>query len=104
MFHYHIHILFLYNNNIVKKYYDNPLSTFSQKHCQEFAGFFASCNQCKRASIMEEKSPLKRALDLSTNKIVSAFAGAGKTFALSKRYCKIIDEFTKENLQKPKSK
>jgi len=52
---------------------------------------------------MKEESPLKRALDLSTNKIVSACAGAGKTFALSKRYCKIIDEFTKLNLHKPKS-
>jgi len=51
----------------------------------------------------EKKSPLKRALDLSSNKIVSACAGAGKTFALSKRYCKIIDEFTKHNLQKPKN-
>jgi len=54
---------------------------------------------------MEEKTPLKRALDLSTNKIVSACEVffAGKTFALSKRYCKIIDEFTKHNLHKSKN-
>jgi ATP-dependent exoDNAse (exonuclease V) beta subunit len=51
---------------------------------------------------MEEISPLQRALDLSTNRIVSACAGAGKTYALSKRYCAIIDEFTKHNLNKPK--
>ena len=48
------------------------------------------------------KSPLKKALDLSTNKFVSACAGAGKTFALSKRYCKILDEFTGQNLNKSK--
>ncbi len=54
-------------------------------------------------AIMKEKSPLQRALDLSTNRIVSACAGAGKTYALSKRYCKILDEFTRQNLQKPKS-
>ncbi len=52
---------------------------------------------------MAETTPLQRALDLSTNKIVSACAGAGKTYALSKRYCAIIDEFTKHNLKKPKS-
>jgi len=52
---------------------------------------------------MKEESPLKLSLDLSKNKIVSACAGAGKTYALSKRYCKILDEFTKYNLQKPKS-
>ncbi|MDP8314902.1 MAG: UvrD-helicase domain-containing protein [Candidatus Celaenobacter antarcticus] len=52
---------------------------------------------------MEEKTPLKRALDLSTNKIVSACAGAGKTYALSKRYCKILDEFTKHNLKRTKN-
>ncbi|MBC8382452.1 MAG: UvrD-helicase domain-containing protein [Candidatus Cloacimonetes bacterium] len=52
---------------------------------------------------MNNKSPLKRSLDLSKNRIVSACAGAGKTYALSKRYCKILDEFTAQNLQKPKS-
>ncbi|MBN2018012.1 MAG: UvrD-helicase domain-containing protein [Candidatus Cloacimonetes bacterium] len=52
---------------------------------------------------MEETSPLQRALNLSTNRIVSACAGAGKTYALSKRYCAIIDEFTKYNLKKPKN-
>lgn len=52
---------------------------------------------------MEEMSPLQRALDISTNRIVSACAGAGKTYALSKRYCAIIDEFTKHNLKKPKN-
>jgi len=40
-------------------------------------------------------SLLKRVLDLSSNKFVEACAGAGKTFALSKRYCAILDEFTK---------
>ncbi|MCP4726773.1 MAG: UvrD-helicase domain-containing protein, partial [bacterium] len=40
-------------------------------------------------------SLLKRVLDLSCNKFVEACAGAGKTFALSKRYCAILDEFTK---------
>jgi len=33
---------------------------------------------------------------------VSACAGAGKTFALSKRYCKILDKFTKQNSNKLK--
>ena len=51
---------------------------------------------------MQKLSPLKRALDLSTNKFVSACAGAGKTYTLSKRYCKILDEFTKQNIGKPK--
>ncbi|HHE39019.1 MAG TPA: hypothetical protein ENL20_10680, partial [Candidatus Cloacimonetes bacterium] len=52
---------------------------------------------------MQTQSPLKKSLDLSTNKFVSACAGAGKTFALSKRYCKILDEFTKQNLSRQKS-
>lgn len=42
--------------------------------------------------------PLEQALDLSTHKFVQASAGAGKTFALSKRYCAILDEFTRQNL------
>ncbi|MBT7468883.1 MAG: UvrD-helicase domain-containing protein, partial [Candidatus Cloacimonetes bacterium] len=42
---------------------------------------------------MTNKTPLARALDLTTNKFVSACAGAGKTFALSKRYCQILDSF-----------
>ena len=48
-------------------------------------------------------SPLKRALDLSTNKFVSACAGAGKTFALSKRYCAILDDFAVDNADKTNS-
>ena len=52
---------------------------------------------------MNNQTPLKRALDLTTNKFVSACAGAGKTYALSKRYCKILDDFTKQNTGKPKS-
>ena len=44
---------------------------------------------------MINETPLAKALDLSTNKFVSACAGAGKTFALSKRYCQILDSFAK---------
>ena len=51
---------------------------------------------------MNGKSPLEKSLDLATNKFVSACAGAGKTFALSKRYCKILDDFTKRNAEKTK--
>ncbi len=42
-------------------------------------------------------SLLNRILDLSCNKFVEACAGAGKTFALSKRYCAIIDDFIEKN-------
>jgi ATP-dependent exoDNAse (exonuclease V) beta subunit len=47
----------------------------------------------------EQPSSLKRALDLSCNKFVQACAGAGKTFALSKRYCAILDDFARQWLE-----
>lgn len=52
------------------------------------------------------ESPLNQSLDLNCNKFVEASAGAGKTFALSKRYCNILDDFARrytENLAAPKS-
>jgi len=45
-------------------------------------------------------SPLVRALDLDHNKFIRASAGAGKTFALSKRYCRIIDDFAGRSISK----
>jgi ATP-dependent exoDNAse (exonuclease V) beta subunit len=50
---------------------------------------------------MENSKPLQQALDLNTNKFVEACAGAGKTFALSKRYCAIMEDFTRKNLLLP---
>ncbi|MFC1556752.1 UvrD-helicase domain-containing protein [candidate division KSB1 bacterium] len=41
----------------------------------------------------EPITPLQQSLDLSSNKFVQACAGAGKTFALSKRFCAILDDF-----------
>lgn len=48
-----------------------------------------------------QKTNLQRALDLSHNIFIQACAGAGKTFALTKRYCTILDEFAEasSNLQ-----
>jgi len=47
------------------------------------------------------KTPLQHALDLTSNKIVQACAGAGKTYALAKRYCAIVDDFLAENRDNP---
>ena len=44
------------------------------------------------------ESPLTRSIDLTGNKFVEASAGAGKTFALSKRYCNILDDFARRNI------
>jgi len=52
---------------------------------------------------METSSPLRKSLELAENKFVNACAGAGKTFALSKRYCRILDDFTHQNPGKPKN-
>ena len=43
------------------------------------------------------ETPLLKAIDLNHNKFVQACAGAGKTFALSKRYCAILDDFAEKN-------
>jgi ATP-dependent exoDNAse (exonuclease V) beta subunit len=44
---------------------------------------------------------LQRALDLSTNKLLLACAGAGKTYTLAKRYCAILDDFIEWNKNVP---
>ena len=47
------------------------------------------------------ESPLIQSLDLNCNKFVEASAGAGKTFALSKRYCNILDDFARRYTENP---
>lgn len=47
---------------------------------------------------MKNNNSLLQALDLNSNKFVEASAGAGKTFALTKRYCRILDSFAEEYL------
>ena len=49
----------------------------------------------------DQPSPLIKAIDLNHNKFVQACAGAGKTFALSKRYCAILDDFVSRNTSLP---
>ncbi|MDD5709550.1 MAG: UvrD-helicase domain-containing protein [Candidatus Marinimicrobia bacterium] len=43
-----------------------------------------------------EKTPLEHALDVSSSVFIQACAGAGKTFALTKRYAAILDDFARE--------
>ncbi len=46
-------------------------------------------------------SNLKRATNLDNNIMIRACAGAGKTYALTKRYINILDDFAKDSLNKP---
>ncbi len=46
-------------------------------------------------------SNLKKALNLEKNIIIRACAGAGKTYALAKRYLAILDDFAGESLHHP---
>ena len=48
-------------------------------------------------------SNLINALDLNRNVVIRACAGAGKTYALSKRYIAILDEFAKKSIDSPKA-
>lgn len=43
-----------------------------------------------------EKTPLEHALDVSKSIFIQACAGAGKTFALTKRYAAILDDFARK--------
>lgn len=45
-------------------------------------------------------SNLSRATNLDKNTMIRACAGAGKTYALTKRYINILDDFAKESLEK----
>ncbi|MDD3965612.1 MAG: UvrD-helicase domain-containing protein [bacterium] len=45
-----------------------------------------------------ERTPLELALDVSRSVFIQACAGAGKTFALTKRYAAILDSFARETL------
>jgi|GEM_PF-316503 len=42
---------------------------------------------------MTENSPLSEALNLKRSRFIEASAGTGKTYALTKRYCRIMDDF-----------
>jgi len=46
-------------------------------------------------------SNLKRAINLDKNIMIRACAGAGKTYALTKRYINILDDFASESLNQP---
>ena len=46
--------------------------------------------------VKKVEAHLLKAIDLNHNKFVQACAGAGKTFALSKRYCAILDDFAEK--------
>ncbi|MCK5077868.1 MAG: UvrD-helicase domain-containing protein, partial [Calditrichia bacterium] len=49
---------------------------------------------------MKKAAPhLIKAVSLNSNKFVQACAGGGKTFAISKRYCAILDSFTADNFK-----
>lgn len=45
-----------------------------------------------------ERTPLEHALDVNSSVFIQACAGAGKTFALTKRYAAILDSFAREAL------
>ncbi|RLC48897.1 MAG: hypothetical protein DRH57_01335 [Candidatus Cloacimonadota bacterium] len=44
----------------------------------------------------QNHSPIEKALDLNKNIMMIAGAGSGKTFTLTKRYCKILDTFAQK--------
>ena len=44
---------------------------------------------------MTQATPLERALNCDKSVFIQACAGAGKTFALTKRYAAILDDFAK---------
>lgn len=46
-------------------------------------------------------SNLSRATNLDKNIMIRACAGAGKTFALTKRYINILDDYARESLKQP---
>ena len=49
-----------------------------------------------KGAFMGQSDPLRRALNCDTSVFIQACAGAGKTFALTKRYAAILDRFAGE--------